>query len=157
MAEGTILVVDDELLIRDLLYEFFTQEGYQVILAEDGERALELIEKQGFDVSLVDLKMPGVDGMEVVRAVHRLDPDLPVIIMTGYPSFNSAVEALRQGVYDYVVKPFKVLELMHMVERAIKEYRQVRQNRELSRKLAEVERQLQELQEKKEGPQHSAS
>lgn len=146
MAEGTILVVDDELLIRDLLYEFFTDEGYRVILAEDGERALELLTGEEFDVSLVDLKMPGVDGMEVVRAIHSLDPDRPVIIMTGYPSFNSAIEALRHGVYDYVVKPFKVPELVHLVERAIEGYRQAKQNQELAQRLVEAERQLQELQ-----------
>lgn len=122
MANRAVLVVDDEFSIRNLLYEFFSKEGYGVRLAENGRQALELIEKESFEVCLVDLKLPGVDGMEVVRAIHRLNPDIPVIMMTGYPTFNSVMEALRQGIYDYVVKPFKVSELAYMVEQAIREY-----------------------------------
>ncbi|HID95272.1 MAG TPA: response regulator [Candidatus Latescibacteria bacterium] len=145
MSKGKILVVDDELFIRDLLFDFFKANGYEVILGEDGGRALDLIETESFDVALVDLKMPGVDGIEVARRIHQIDPEVPIILMTGYPSFESAVNALRQGVYDYVIKPFKIPYLKAIVERAINEHKLQRQNAQLFDKLRKTEEQLERL------------
>ncbi len=122
MEITTVLVVDDELLIRDLLCRSLTSRGYSVLLAQNGQEAIEMIKEVTLHTALVDLKMPGVDGLEVTSAIGAKDEEIPVIIMTAYPSYNSAVEALREGVYDYIVKPFGIPEVLHTVERAVKQY-----------------------------------
>jgi two-component system response regulator AtoC len=108
MDKYRILVVDDELLIRDLLYDFFMSQGWDIVIAEGGQKAVEYLKNQKFDVVLTDLKMPEIDGMDLTGRIRNLYGDLPVIIMTGYPSLDSAVEALRYKVDDYIVKPFNV-------------------------------------------------
>jgi len=117
-----ILVVDDELLIRDLLYDFFTSQGYIVHLAENGRKALEMIDEINFQIAILDLKMPEVDGIQVTSVLYQKKPYIPVIIMTAYPSIDSAIESIRKGVYDYIIKPFKMSELLIIVEKAIEEY-----------------------------------
>jgi DNA-binding NtrC family response regulator len=116
MDKRSILVVDDELLIRDLLYDFFTGQGWDISVAEDGERALELIRAKSFDLVLSDIKMPEMDGLALTGHLKQSDPDLPVVLMTGYPSVESAVEALRKKVDDYVIKPFNINQLYKLVE-----------------------------------------
>ncbi len=116
MEQHTILVVDDELLIRDLLYDFFNSQGWDIKVAENGERALEIVESEKIDLILTDLKMPIMDGMELTKQIKENHPDLPVIVMTGYPSVDSAVEALRNKVADYIVKPFNINQLYKVVE-----------------------------------------
>lgn len=121
MSEKTILVVDDDAFIRDLLSEFLTREGYKVLLAESGEKALEMLEPGTVRVALIDLKMPGIDGVETMKGIKTRDAGVLIILMTGYPSIESAVEALRSGAYDYVIKPFKLNELKSTIEHAINE------------------------------------
>jgi DNA-binding NtrC family response regulator len=117
-----VLVVDDELLIRDLLFDFFTSQGYAIHLAENGKKAAEMLESVNFQVALIDLKMPEMDGVELTAILHRRKPQIPVIIMTAYPSMNSAIESIRSGVFDYIVKPFKIADLFETVKSAVKEY-----------------------------------
>jgi two-component system response regulator AtoC len=119
-----ILVVDDELLIRDLLYDFFTSQDWDIVVAEGGQKAIEFLKNQRFDVVLTDLKMPDIDGMDLTGRIRNLYGDLPVIIMTGYPSLDSAVEALRYKVDDYIVKPFNVNQLFKTVKRVVELRRQ---------------------------------
>lgn len=119
-----ILVVDDELLIRDLLYDFFASQGWEIIVAEGGQKAVDYLKNQKFDVVLTDLKMPDIDGMDLTGRIRNLYGDLPVIIMTGYPSLDSAVEALRYKVDDYIVKPFNVNKLFKTVKRVVELKRQ---------------------------------
>ena len=145
MDKDCILVVDDELLIRDLLFEFFTAKGYTVMLAENGRKAIEIVRSDPFDVALIDLRMPGIDGMKVIEEIRQVSQEVPIIIMTGYPSFNSAIKALRERVYDYIVKPFQVPHLALVVERAIKEYRLIQQNKELREDLRRAEQELEKL------------
>ena len=104
------------MLIRDLLYDFFTGQGWDISVAEDGEKALELIRAKSFDLVLSDIKMPEMDGLALTGHVKQSDPDLPVVLMTGYPSVESAVEALRKKVDDYVIKPFNINQLYKLVE-----------------------------------------
>ena len=118
MQEKSVLVVDDELLIRDLLYDFFLEKGYRVSVADSGPGALEKLSKQSFDVLLVDLKMPAMDGIEFIKEVRKKKIPTPVVIITGYPSLETALEALRQRVYDYVIKPFNINQLFATVRRA---------------------------------------
>ncbi|MCK4461638.1 MAG: response regulator [candidate division Zixibacteria bacterium] len=116
MEHPSILVVDDELLIRDLLYDFFQDQGWDITVAESGEKALEILQKKKVDVLLTDLRMPVMDGMALTGRVRKSFPDIPVVIMTGYPSVESAVSALRNKVADYITKPFNVNELYKRVE-----------------------------------------
>ncbi|UCE25492.1 MAG: response regulator [Candidatus Zixiibacteriota bacterium] len=121
MNQHSILVVDDELLIRDLLYDFFTDQGWDISIAESGEKALEILRSKKIDLVLTDLKMPNMDGLMLTSEVRESYPDIPVVIMTGYPSVDSAVSALRQKVSDYIIKPFNINELYKVVEEKIKE------------------------------------
>ena len=116
MEHPSILVVDDELLIRDLLYDFFQDQGWDIAVAESGEQALEILQEKKVDVLLTDLRMPAMDGMALTGQVRKSFPGIPVVIMTGYPSVESAVSALRSKVADYITKPFNVNELYKRVE-----------------------------------------
>jgi DNA-binding NtrC family response regulator len=120
MNKPTILIVDDELLIRDLLYDFFTNQGWEIATAENGIKALEILENRSFDLMLTDLKMPGLDGMELTNRVKEEHPQLPVVIMTGFPSIDTAVQALRCKVEDYIIKPFNINQLYKTVEKSVK-------------------------------------
>lgn len=118
-----LLVVDDELLIRDLLFDFFTAQGYKTHLAENGKQAMKMIESISIQTALVDLKMPEIDGIELTTFMAKKMPQVPIIVMTAFPSLDSAIEAIRCGVYDYVVKPFNITELHGTVKKAVEEYK----------------------------------
>jgi len=121
MEQPAILVVDDELLIRDLLYDFFTGQGWDICVAEDGVKALEILNKRKIDLLLTDIRMPGMDGMELTSEVKQNFPDLPVVLMTAFPSVNTAVEALRKKVADYVIKPFNINQLYKTLKAKLQE------------------------------------
>jgi two-component system response regulator AtoC len=106
-----ILVVDDERVMRDSLSEWLREDGYEVVAVEDGAQALNKVHSEKWDVLLVDLKMPGMDGIEVLTEVKKFDQDIPVIIMTAYATVDSAVRAMKEGAYDYIVKPFNPEEI----------------------------------------------
>jgi DNA-binding NtrC family response regulator len=125
MDKYRILVVDDELLIRDLLYDLFANQGWDIAIAEGGQKAIDFLKNQQFDVVLTDLKMPDMDGMDLTGRIRNLYGDLPVIIMTGYPSLDSALEALRYKVDDYIIKPFNVNQLFKVVKRVVESRRQL--------------------------------
>ena len=114
-----ILVVDDEKLIRWSLRERLTQEGYVVAEAETGRGGLESFERESPDLVLLDLRLPDTDGLEVLRSFRSRAPEIPVIIITSYSSVDTAIEAMRQGAYDYVAKPFNLDELVLTVRRAL--------------------------------------
>src|SRR5262245_64889895 len=110
---GRILMVDDEASIRVTLGAILTRAGYEVTSAGDGQEAVQLLERQAFDLLLVDLKMPGMGGMQVVAAARQRQPDLAIIVLTGHGSLETAVEGLHQGIFDYLLKttePAQVLE-----------------------------------------------
>jgi len=117
-----ILIVDDEIFVRELLLEFFSREGYEVFCVESGEKALESVRSKTFDVALIDLKMPGMDGVQTLKKIKEVSPSTSAIIMTGYPTIESSIAALRSGAYDYVVKPFKLAELKFCVDKALGEH-----------------------------------
>jgi len=108
-------------VIQTFQREFLTKQGYKVLLAESGEKALEILEPGTVQVALIDLKMPGMDGVQTMKGIKTRDAGVLIILMTGYPSIESAVEALRSSAYDYVIKPFKLNELKTTIERAINE------------------------------------
>lgn len=141
-----VLLVEDEDFIREVLREFLCGRGYEVTEVRSGEEAVDISSAGKFDVGLLDLKLPGMDGIEVAKRLREVDPDIVTIIMTGYPSLESVVEATREGVHDYIVKPFRLVELERTLERAIEERRRDKENKLLKEKLAELEGKLEKYQ-----------
>ncbi len=115
-----LLVADDEKNLRKVLVEQLTRDGYDVIAAEDGEMAKEMLAEHHIDLVITDLRMPKVDGMELLRWALADDPDRPVVMITAHGTVDTAVEALKLGAFDYVTKPFDKLELRRIVEKALK-------------------------------------
>src|SRR3974390_1022232 len=137
-TKGRILIVDDELVVRDSLGKWFTSEGYTARPVASGREALETIGQMDFDIALLDIKMPGRDGMELQARLSEADPDLLVVIMTGYASVDTAVQALKRGAYDYITKPVDPDELSHLVEKALEHRRTRREVVRLRENLSEV-------------------
>jgi DNA-binding NtrC family response regulator len=116
---GTILVVDDEPIVLQSLGDWFKQDGYQVDIAANAKEALRMAAERHHDIALIDIKMPGIDGLELQERLAKETPDLTIIVMTAYASIESAVRALKAGAYDYITKPFDPDELSHLVRRAV--------------------------------------
>jgi len=139
-AQGKLLIVDDELSVRDSLGKWFREEGYEVATAESASDALTRLAEQRWDAALVDIKMRGTDGIELQRRMHEADPELMVIMMTGYASVETAVAALKNGAYDYVTKPLDPDEIAHLVKKALAHKQTERENVLLRETVAEVAR-----------------
>jgi DNA-binding NtrC family response regulator len=134
-----IAILDDEQRMVDILGMVLRREGWEVAPYTEPEAALSGLEKQPCDVLLTDLKMPGMDGVEVLSRVRELDPELPIILMTAHASVPTAIEAMRRGAFDYVEKPFDNTELKTLVRRALDVSRLSRENRYLRAELAQQE------------------
>jgi two-component system response regulator AtoC len=130
-----ILVVDDEPLIRDNLERILTEEDYAVTSVDCGEKALSLLARDDFDLVLLDLNLPDINGIDVLRQAREIDPDLLVIVVTGYASVESAVRALKLGAYDYIKKPFKADVIKLIIRLAIEAQALKKQVRVLKRRL----------------------
>ena len=133
-----ILVIDDEKIVRESLFHWFEEEGYIVEIAEDGESALRLFEKGKYDLLLVDMKMPGISGLEVLKKVKSIDPDSIVILITAFASVPTAITALKDGAYDYVTKPVDPDELAHLVKKALDQKALRMENKQLKENLDEI-------------------
>jgi two-component system NtrC family response regulator len=119
MVKGTVLVVEDKESMRRMLYETLRHEGYEVEACSKGEEGLKLLKARAFDLLLTDLRLPGMDGVAVVREAKKANPMLAAIVMTAYGSVESAVAAMKEGAYDYIQKPFDTDHLILLVERAL--------------------------------------
>jgi two-component system, NtrC family, response regulator HydG len=139
-THGRLLIVDDELSVRDSLSKWFREEGYDIGTAENANDALSRMAEQKFDAAFVDIKMHGTDGIELQRKMHEIDPNLVVIIMTGYASVETAVTALKNGAYDYVTKPLDPDDISHLLEKALAHKRAEQENLRLREAVAEVSR-----------------
>ena len=139
-GQGRLLIVDDELSVRDSLNKWFHEEGYEVGTAESASEALSRMAEQRWDAALLDIKMPGTDGIELQRRLHEVDPQLIVIMMTGYASVETAVAALKNGAYDYVTKPLDPDEIAHLVKNALSHRHAEQENIALKETVAEVMR-----------------
>ncbi len=132
LESASILVVDDEAAIRYSVSKTLQRVGYSVREASNGEDALDIIRGEMFDVVLTDIRMPpGLDGVELVRRIKDTDPDTVVILMTAYPSLNTAVEALRLGAHDYLIKPSSSVDIRASVQRGIERARSLKRRRAL--------------------------
>jgi len=139
-TQGRLLVVDDELSVRDSLDKWFREEGYEVGTAENANDALTLLAEHRWDAALVDIKMHGTDGIELQRRMHEIDPDLVVIMMTGYASVETAVTALKNGAYDYVTKPLDPDDIAHLIKNALAHKRTTQENVLLRETVADIAR-----------------
>ena len=137
MAVETVLIVDDEKNYLLVLEALLTKEGFQVLTAGSGSEALAVLREAEIDLVLTDMKMPGMDGIELLTAIKETDPDLPVIVMTAFGTVDRAVEAMKLGAFDYLTKPFENKELLVTVAKALELSRLIRQNQLLRRQVAQ--------------------
>ena len=137
-SKNTVLIVDDDEAHRGMLCMLLKTWGYDVDEADDGDTALSKVREKSFDAVLTDVRMGRVDGITTLREILSYNPSLPVILMTAYSSVQTAVEALRVGAYDYLIKPLDFDALKNTLARAIEHSRLSVENRELRRQLAEV-------------------
>ncbi|MFN3476031.1 MAG: sigma-54-dependent transcriptional regulator [Candidatus Methylomirabilales bacterium] len=135
----TILVADDDQGHREALERILVKEGYDVLLAEDGRAALDLLRKRPVDLLLADLKMPGMSGLELLKATKAMNPEVEVIVVTGYGSIEEAVLAMKEGAYDFLTKPVKRVSLLKAIEKALERQTLVRENRALKLRLKEIQ------------------
>ena len=135
----SILIVDDEESVRDSLYNWFIEDGYRVETAENARKALTLLESDQFDIILADIKMPGMDGLEMLRRIKSIKPDSIIIIMTAFATVDTAVKALKDGAYDYVTKPFDPDDLTHLIRNATKQISLEDENETLKKKVITLE------------------
>jgi response regulator RpfG family c-di-GMP phosphodiesterase len=130
-----VLVVDDEKFIREILAEFLGMEGYVVRTAEDGSSALTELSRSHYDLVISDLKMPKMGGMELLEAMNKVAPNALTVIMTGFGTVETAIDAMKRGAYDYVLKPFKVEEVTMIVQRGLEKQRLSAENLRLKEAL----------------------
>ena len=123
--KGSILVVDDEDIMREILDALLTREGYHVRMATSGADGIELVKTVPFDAAIVDVMMPGIDGIGTLEEIRKLDDELPVLMITAFASVESAIAAMKRGAFDYITKPFKNDEVLLVVRNAV-ERRQLR-------------------------------
>src|SRR5215470_17815296 len=131
-----VLVVDDEKVIREILSDFLTMEGYVVRTVEDGNAALNELERRGYNLVISDLKMPGMGGLELLEKIQELKSNILTVIMTGFGTVETAIEAMKKGAYDYILKPFKIEEVVHVVERGLDRQRLQAENLRLREALS---------------------
>jgi two-component system, NtrC family, response regulator AtoC len=132
-----ILAVDDDVVACDLLREVLEQEGYQVSTATTGQEAIDLSRELPIDLAIIDIRMPDVSGIDVLKALKRVNAQMPVLMTTAYSSMNTAIEAIREGAYDYLSKPCKMAELTLTVRRALEQYQLLRENQYFRQELRE--------------------
>jgi DNA-binding NtrC family response regulator len=135
----SILIVDDEESVRDSLSNWFTEDGFRVESAENAKKALSMLESENFDIVLADLKMPGMDGLEMLRRIKFLRKDSIVIVMTAFATVDTAVKALKDGAFDYVTKPFDPDDLSHLIRNASKQISLADENETLKNKVISLE------------------
>src|SRR5690606_6226011 len=131
-----VLIVEDEKFIRDILADFLTMEGYVVRTADDGTEALKELSRSNYALVISDLKMPKMGGLELLQHVAKMQPEALTVIMTGFGTVETAIDAMKHGAYDYILKPFKVEEIVHVVQRGLEKQRLAAENLRLREALS---------------------
>jgi len=147
---GHILIIDDEASLRQTMARILQRAGYEVTTAATGSEGLQLVSEHPFDLLYLDIRMPDASGLELLKAIHAQLPDLPVILFTAQPDLNSAVEALRRGATDYLLKPLKPQAVIDRTEAILIEKQKERRKRELQRQIDALQTELDSL-ERPEG------
>ena len=135
---ATLLVADDDPGLRESLERTLTREGYQVVLASDGRAALERVQAGGVDLIVTDLRMPGLTGLELLRAAKAIMPDVDVILLTAFGTVEEAVKAMKDGAYDFLTKPFRREQLIKLIDKALERRDLIEQNRALKKQLEDL-------------------
>lgn len=143
--EMKVLVIDDEKGTRDMLYYELQAEGYEVTTAEDGYKALEMIKGTLYNIVMVDLKMPGLNGLQILQKIKEHNPETEVIIVTGYGSFESAIQAMNEGAFTYIQKPLDMDSVFAILKKAVEKQRLVLENKKL---LADLQKANETLEQK---------
>jgi two-component system, NtrC family, response regulator AtoC len=137
-----ILVADDDEIARDVISSLLSKEEYPVVTAKDGIEAIRILRLEGINLVITDLRMPGADGIEVLKYAVRKNPDIAVVIITAYGTLDTAIEAIKEGAYDYMTKPYKVQEILALAEKAFKRELLIQENRELIQHLRDTYRDI---------------
>lgn len=119
LSKPRVLVVDDDSSLREFLEIFLAKEGYKVASAASGKEAVKNVKNGGFSLVITDVRMPGMDGVELLKGIKAIDPGLPVVLITAFASLDAAVVAMKEGAWDYLTKPFRIEELRNVIENAI--------------------------------------
>jgi two-component system response regulator PilR (NtrC family) len=133
--KGSVLVVDDEEIMREILEALLTRDGYDVQLASNGAEGVELARARAFDAAVVDVMMPGMDGLQTLAELKKLDDELPVIMVTAFASVETAISAMKSGAFDYITKPFKNDEVLVVLRNAVERRRLIAENTALRQNL----------------------
>lgn len=142
---GHILVIDDESVVRTTLARILQQAGFEVTTAENGEQGLAFLEGAGFDLVYMDLRMPGLNGLDVLSLIHTRYPTLPVLLFTAQPDVSSAVEALRRGATDYLLKPLKPEVIIERTKIVLASQQRERRKREITNQIESLRIELKSL------------
>jgi YesN/AraC family two-component response regulator len=146
-AAFTVLVIDDDHMVLELLQEYLKDEEYQVITAGSGEEGVSKIRSVRVDIALIDYKMPGMDGLETIEKITHSDPDTVTILMTGFPTIDSSIKAMKLGASNYILKPFKLEEVKMAVTKARQEHQLRQEMKSLRKRVAEFEKGITEKKE----------
>src|SRR5438477_2715323 len=141
MPDRTLLVADDDPGLRESLERTLTREGYRVLLASDGRAALERLQDGAIDLIVTDLKMPGLTGLELLRAAKAIAPDVDVILLTAFGTVEEAVKAMKDGAYDFLTKPFRREQLLKLIDKALERRQLIERNKVLQQRLDDLLRQ----------------
>ena len=133
-----ILIADNDRLIQDVMRSLLSKEGYVVVLANDGFDALKILKTENISLVITALKMSGVNGIEILKYALRINPDTAVVILTTFGNLESTLEAVKEGAYDYLAKPFKAEEIAFLVEKAYKRSILINENKELLQYLRDT-------------------
>lgn len=142
---GSILVVDDDHAVCNFISTLLNKYGYSVIACESGKEALAKLQDNKIDAVLTDIIMPEVSGVEILEKIHNTNPDIPVILMTGYPDVDTAVDAIKKGVFDFIVKPYKPERIIYSLEKALKYKRLVEMEKDYKNILEEFNQEMETL------------
>ena len=136
--DTAILIVDDEVSVRESLRKWFQLDGYRVDTAENAVEALKKLQEQSWDIIFLDIKMPGMDGLELQRRIKQIDKDVVTIMITAFASVDTSIQALKEGAFDYVVKPIDPDDMSHLIRNAIDHRRLLSENLRLRRQIEEI-------------------
>ncbi len=151
-VSGHVLIIDDEASLRQTLARILQRAGYEVTTAASGREALDFLAQQSCDLIYLDIRMPDMNGLETLKAIHAQHPDMPVILFTAQPDVNSAVEALRQGAKDYLLKPIRPETLLNRTQAILLQQEKERRRREIQARIEVLRSELGNLQQEAGSP-----
>jgi two-component system nitrogen regulation response regulator GlnG len=154
-TSGHILIIDDEAPLRKTLARIFQQSGFEVTTAENAEQGLDFLKTTTFDLVFTDLRMPGIQGLEMLKRIHADHPSLPVVLFTAQPDVNSAVEALRHGATDYLLKPLKPEVIITRAKSILAELQREKRKHEIAQQIEALQNELKSLENGETAPSAS--